>query len=217
MINYDIFCIQEAVKNGQANKVKILTKIAIDKGLDTPTILHDGLIAPLHTISKKLKNNEIYIADVIIVSRAVHAGLHVLEPFLEEGEHRYKGRVVIGTVAGDLHDIGKNLVAMTMKSLGMEVIDLGVDVYPDEFVDAVKRYKPDFLALSAMLTTTVNVIAETIHELEVAGIRKSVKVLIGGNPVTADFGFSAGSDGTCQELREIEDMIQHVKPSILNK
>lgn len=217
MMDYDIYAISEAVAHGQANKVKILTKIALDKGLDINSILDDGLIAPLHIISKKLKNNEIYIADVIIVSRAVHAGLHVLEPLLEEGEQRYRGRVVIGTVAGDLHDIGKNLVAMTFTSLGLEVIDLGVDVYPEEFVSAVKKYKPDLLALSAMLTTTVNVIAETIHELEVAGIRKSVKVLIGGNPVTADFGFSAGSDGTCQELREIEDMVYHVKPSLFMK
>ncbi|MDO4541988.1 MAG: cobalamin-dependent protein [Bacillota bacterium] len=217
MINQDILSIQDAVIHGQANKVKILTQIAMDKGNEINNILNVGLIDPLQAISKKLKNNEIYIADVIIVSRAVHAGLHVLEPFLESGETRSRGRVVIGTVAGDLHDIGKNLVAMTMTSLGLEVIDLGVDIYPDEFVEAVKKYKPDLLALSAMLTTTVNVIAETIHELEVAGVRKSVKVLIGGNPVTADFRFTSGSDGTCQELREIEDMIRHVKPSLFIK
>lgn len=217
MINDDIICIQEAVHNGQANKVKILTQIAIDKGLKISDILNDGLVAPLQIISNKLKNNEIYIADVIIVSRAVHAGLRVLEPYLEDGKNTYRGKAVIGTVAGDLHDIGKNLVAMALVGLGFEVIDIGIDVYPEDFVAAVKEHQPDILAMSAMLTTTVSVLPETIHELEIAGLRKQVKVIIGGNPVTADFCFSTGADGTCQELRDLEKLIYHVKPSLAKK
>lgn len=213
----DILCIQDAVHNGQANKVKILTQIALDKGLSPQNILDNGLVAPLQIISEKLKNNEIYIADVIIISRAVHAGLHVLEPFLEKGRPDYRGKIVIGTVAGDLHDIGKNLVAMALISLGFEVIDIGIDVYPEDFVAAVKEHKPDILAMSAMLTTTVSVLPETIHELEVAGIRKQVKVIIGGNPVTADFCFSTGADGTCKDLQDLENLIYHVKPSLYKK
>ena len=204
MSKEDMECIQEAVLNGQANKVKILTTLAIENGIDPGEILFEGLLEPLKVISQKLKSNEIFTAEVLIISRAVHAGLHVLGPFLSESHQNLRGKVIIGTVAGDLHDIGKNLVAMTLESLGMKVIDLGIDVYPEDFVAAVIEHKPDFVALSAMLTTTINMIVETVHKLEVAGLRKNVKVIIGGNPVTNDFCFSSGADGTCEELKEIE-------------
>lgn len=214
MSKEDMECIQEAVLNGQANKVKILTTLAIENGIDPGEILFEGLLESLKVISQKLKSNEIFTAEVLIISRAVHAGLHVLGPFLSESHQNLRGKVIIGTVAGDLHDIGKNLVAMTLESLGMKVIDLGIDVYPEDFVAAVIEHKPDFVALSAMLTTTINMIVETVHKLEVAGLRKNVKVIIGGNPVTNDFCFSSGADGTCEELKEIEDMVRHLKPSL---
>lgn len=214
MSKEDTILIQEAVSNGQANKVKILTTIAIEKEIDPGKILNEGLLAPLKVISQKLKNNEIFIAEVLIISRAIHAGLHVLTPYLSEAHRKSRGKVLIGTVAGDLHDIGKNLVSMALESLGMEVIDLGIDVYPEDFVAAVIKHKPDVVALSAMLTTTINMIVETIHKLEVAGLRKDLKIIIGGNPVTNDFCFSTGADGTCQDLDEIEDMMRHIMPGL---
>ena len=206
----EIESIKESVLDGQANKVRFLTQIALQKKIDPDVVLYEGLLAPLKIISDKLKNSEVFIAEVIVVSRAVHAGLHVLEPYLARDRKVERGTVLIGTVAGDLHDIGKNLVAMTMTSLGWHVVDLGVDVYPEDFVDAVKQYHPEYLAISAMLTTTLNEISNILKALEEEGLRKKVKVIIGGNPVTSDFSFTVGADGTCYELGEIEDMIAYI-------
>jgi 5-methyltetrahydrofolate--homocysteine methyltransferase len=206
----EIQSLNDAVLRGEANKVRFLTEMALAKNIATDVILHEGLLSPLTVISEKLKNNEVFIAEVIVVSRAVHAGLHVLEPYLENGDKISRGVVVIGTIAGDLHDIGKNLVAMTLTSLGWRVVDLGVDVYPEDFVDAVKKYHPDYLAISAMLTTTVNEISNVLQALEEAGLRKRVKVIIGGNPVNRDFCATVGGDGTCYKLSEIEDMLAYI-------
>lgn len=117
---------------------------------------------------------------------------------------------MIGTVAGDLHDIGKNLVSMTLVSLGWNVIDLGVDVYPEDFVEAVQKHHPEYVAISAMLTTTLNEIGNTLTALDNAGLRRSIKVIIGGNPVTQDFCRTVGADGTCREITEINDMIAYL-------
>ncbi len=206
----EIESIQDAVLQGEANKVRFLTEIALSKKIAADEILHSGLLAPLKTISDKLKRNEVFIAEVIVVSRAVHAGLHVLGPHLKKAIEPGRGKIIIGTVAGDLHDIGKNLVAMALTSLGYQVIDLGIDVYPEDFVAAVKTHQPAYLAISAMLTTTINEISNVLKALEDEGLRKKVKVIIGGNPVTSDFCFTVGADGTCYELSEIEDMITYI-------
>lgn len=206
----EIESIQDAVLQGEANKVRFLTEIALSKRIAAGDILYSGLLAPLKTISDKLKRNEVFIAEVIVVSRAVHAGLHVLGPHLKKAVEPSRGRIIIGTVAGDLHDIGKNLVAMALTSLGYQVIDLGIDVYPEDFVAAVKTHQPEYLAISAMLTTTINEISNVLKALEDEGLRKKVKVIIGGNPVTSDFCFTVGADGTCYELSEIEDMIAYI-------
>ena len=202
--------VYRAVLDGEANKVRFLTKMALDGKIDPEEILGQGLLEPLSLLGEKLKNNEVFIAEVIVVSRAVHAGLHVLEPYLEKGGGVTKGTVVIGTVAGDLHDIGKNLVSMTLISLGWNVIDLGIDVYPEDFVAAVENHRPEYVAISAMLTTTLNEIGNTLTALEDAGLRRSVKVIIGGNPVTQDFCRTVGADGTCREITEIGDMIAYL-------
>lgn len=202
--------IYRSVLDGEANKVRFLTKIAVEQKISTEMILHQGLLAPLSLLGEKLKNNEVFIAEVIIVSRAVHAGLHVLEPYLQKGDSGTRGSVVIGTVAGDLHDIGKNLVSMTLISLGWNVIDLGVDVYPEDFVEAVQKHQPEYVAISAMLTTTLNEIGNTLTALDNAGLRRGIKVIIGGNPVTQDFCRTVGADGTCREITEINDMIAYL-------
>lgn len=187
-----------------------MTEVALGNGIAPNDILEQGLLKPLGILGEKLKNNQVFIAEVIVVSRAVHAGLHVLEPYLEKGDVSKRDIVVIGTVAGDLHDIGKNLVAMTLASLGWEVIDLGIDVYPEDFVEAVEKYKPEYVAISAMLTTTINEIGNVLDALEDAGLRRSVKVIIGGNPITSDFCFTVGADGTCREVSEIGDMMKYI-------
>lgn len=209
-MSIEIESIQDAVLQGEANKVRFLAEIALSKKIAADEILYSGLLAPLKTISDKLKRNEVFIAEVIVVSRAVHAGLHVLGPHLKKAGEPDRGNIIIGTVAGDLHDIGKNLVAMALTSLGYQVIDLGVDVYPEDFTAAVKTHQPEYLAISAMLTTTINEISNVLKALEDEGLRKNVKVIIGGNPVTSDFCFTVGADGTCYELSEIEDMIAYI-------
>jgi 5-methyltetrahydrofolate--homocysteine methyltransferase len=209
-VTHELDAIYSSVLNGEANKVRFMTEVALGNGIAPNDILEQGLLKPLGILGEKLKNNQVFIAEVIVVSRAVHAGLHVLEPYLEKGDVSKRGIVVIGTVAGDLHDIGKNLVAMTLASLGWEVIDLGIDVYPEDFVEAVEKYKPEYVAISAMLTTTINEIGNVLDALEDAGLRRSVKVIIGGNPITSDFCFTVGADGTCREVSEIGDMMKYI-------
>lgn len=209
-MTHELDAIYSSVLNGEANKVRFMTEVALGNGIAPNDILEQGLLKPLGILGEKLKNNQVFIAKVIVVSRALHAGLHVLEPYLEKGDVSKRGIVVIGTVAGDLHDIGKNLVAMTLASLGWEVIDLGIDVYPEDFVEAVEKYKPEYVAISAMLTTTINEIGNVLDALEDAGLRRSVKVIIGGNPITSDFCFTVGADGTCREVSEIGDMMKYI-------
>lgn len=209
-MTHELDAIYSSVLNGEANKVRFMTEVALGNGIAPNDILEQGLLKPLGILGEKLKNNQVFIAEVIVVSRALHAGLHVLEPYLEKGDVSKRGIVVIGTVAGDLHDIGKNLVAMTLASLGWEVIDLGIDVYPEDFVEAVEKYKPEYVAISAMLTTTINEIGNVLDALEDAGLRRSVKVIIGGNPITSDFCFTVGADGTCREVSEIGDMMKYI-------
>lgn len=213
-MSYDIGMITDAVLKGEANKVRFLVEMAYNKGIDPKFIIHEGLLSPLVLLGEKLKNSEVYIAEVLVVSRAVHAGLHVLNPYMEKGAIGDRGTFLIGTVAGDLHDIGKNLVATTLTSFGWKVIDLGVDVYPEDFVEAVQEYKPDYLGISAMLTTTLNEVGNILNALEEAGLRHSVKVVIGGNPITQDFCRTVGADGTCREISELEDMLAYLDKKI---
>lgn len=213
-MSYDISSITDAVLKGEANKVRFLVEMAYNKGIDPKFIIHEGLLSPLNLLGEKLKENAVYIAEVLVVSRAVHAGLHVLNPYLEKGAVADRGTFLIGTVAGDLHDIGKNIVATTLTGLGWNVVDLGVDVYPEDFVEAVEKHNPEYLGISAMLTTTLNEIGNTIRALEEAGLRHSVKVVIGGNPVTSDFCRTVGADGTCREISELEDMLAYLDKKI---
>ncbi|MEL7563906.1 MAG: corrinoid protein [Dehalobacterium sp.] len=200
--------IKEALLNGQANRVKTLTQTALENGSEPMAILVEGLLPGMQVISERFKNNIIYISDVLIASRAMHAGLHVLKPVLSEPQQSLRGRVVIGTVAGDLHDIGKNLVVMMMRGAGLDVIDLGVDVQPEDFVQAVKDYQPDILAMSAMLTTTLGMMPETIRELERKDLRSQVKIVVGGGPTTKDFAYVIRADGFAMDATEVVDLVE---------
>jgi len=158
-------------------------------------------MAGMDLVSERFSDGTIYIPDVLMASRAVHAGIYALRPLLTASTDTHGGRVVIGTVAGDLHDIGKSLVAMMMKAMGFEVIDVGIDISPEEFAMAVERYSPDILGLSSLLTTTMPFIRETLDYLSAAGLRSRVKIMVGGRPVTREFARRVGADAYAHDAR----------------
>lgn len=187
--------ISEALQRGDAEKVKELVKQALEEEITPKDILGNGLIAGMNIIGVKFKNNEVYVPEVLIAARAMHAGMDVLKPKLVETGVKNIGKVVIGTVKGDLHDIGKNLVKMMMEGAGFEVIDLGVDVGEEKFVEAIKEQKPNIIGMSALLTTTMVNMPKVIKAIENAGLRNKVKIMIGGAPITKNYAEQIGADG----------------------
>lgn len=193
MVNLDV--ISEALQRGDAEKVEELVKKSLEENLSPKKILEDGLIKGMGIIGAKFKKNEVYVPEVLIAARAMHAGMNILKPKLIETGVKNIGIVAIGTVKGDLHDIGKNLVKMMLEGAGFEVIDLGIDVSVDKFVEAVKEHKPNVIAMSALLTTTMVNMPEVIKALEAAGLRGKVKIMIGGAPITQNYADQIGADG----------------------
>lgn len=187
--------ISEALQRGDAGKVEELVRLALAEQLSPKEILENGLISGMNIIGVKFKNNEVYVPEVLIAARAMHAGMNVLRPKLVETGVKNVGKVVIGTVKGDLHDIGKNLVRMMLEGAGFEVIDLGVDVAPDRFVSAVKEHQPHILGMSALLTTTMVNMVDVIKALKEADLRDKVKIMIGGAPITQNYAEQIGADG----------------------
>ncbi|HHV43463.1 MAG TPA: cobalamin-binding protein [Firmicutes bacterium] len=187
--------ISEALIQGNANKVKELTQKGLDEGLRPGQIIQEGLISGMMIIGERFKKNEVYVPEVLIAARAMHAGLDIVKPLLTEGEVTELGTVIIGTVKGDLHDIGKNLVAMMLEGAGFKVIDLGVDVSPEKFVEAAKENNADLVGMSALLTTTMVNMKETVEAFEKAGIRDQVKIIVGGAPVTQNYCDEIKADG----------------------
>ena len=206
MITSELELITKALIQGQANKVKIFTILAIENGIDPRTILEKALMPGMQEIGGQFRDNIIYISDVLISSRAMHAGLHILKPLLSNPQQFSLGKVIIGTVAGDLHDIGKNLIVMMFRGAGLEVIDLGIDVQPEDFVQAIIEHQPDILAMSAMLTTTLGMMSETIREIERRELRNTVKIIIGGNPATKDFAQAIKADGYAVDVFKAVDL-----------
>lgn len=186
--------LQDALMEGDAQLVKQLTETAISQGVSPKIIIQKGLINGMTTIGQKFRGNEVFIPDVLMASRAMHAGLYILRPLLANSRIATKGRVVLGTVAGDLHDIGKNMVCMMLQGAGYEVFDIGIDVPAAEFERAVKEYRPDILAMSALLSTTIEELGDVITHLEQEGLRNSVTIIVGGGPVTPDFARAVGAD-----------------------
>jgi len=191
----DLASIAEALQTGDVGKVEELIRLALEEELSPKEILENGLIKGMNVIGIKFKNNEIYVPEVLISARAMYAGMNILRPKLVETGVKNIGKVAIGTVRGDLHDIGKNLVKMMLEGAGFEVVDLGVDVSADKFVAAVKELQPDIVGMSALLTTTMVYMPEVIKSLEAAGLRDRVKVMIGGAPVTQNYAEQIGADG----------------------
>ncbi len=186
--------ISALLQKGRANEVKAAVEKAIAEGLDAKTILEEGLMAGMGIIGGKFKRNEVYVPEVLIAARAMNAGLVPLKPLLISSGVKAKGIVVIGTVKGDLHDIGKNLVKMMMEGKGMLVHDLGVDVPSDKFVAAAKEHHADIICCSALLTTTMNEMKGVVEALKSGGVRDKLTIMVGGAPVTDSFCKSIGAD-----------------------
>ena len=180
---------------GNAPKVKELVEKALAEGVKPGDIITNQLIPAMGEVGDRFARNEFYVPEMLIAARAMQGGLAILKPLLVEDEIVSAGRVVIGTVKGDLHDIGKNLVSMMLEGAGFEVTDLGVDVAPQKFAEAVKESQAQIVALSALLTTTMTMMKDTISALSEAGVRDQVKVIIGGAPVTQSYANEIGADG----------------------
>lgn len=179
---------------GKAKVVKELVKQAIEDGIPAQEILEKGLLHGMDIVGEKFKNSEIFVPDVLVAARAMNQGSAILKPFLAEEGAVAVGKVCLGTIKGDLHDIGKNLVKMMMESKGLEVIDLGIDVAPEAFVETAKRENCQIIGISALLTTTMNGMADVVKAAEAAGIRDQVKIMVGGAPVTEVFAKKIGAD-----------------------
>ncbi len=186
--------ISENLQKGKAKAVKQLVQEAIDAGISAQEILEKGLIAGMDVVGEKFRNNEIFVPEVLVAARALNMGSALLKPLLAADGVKASGRVCIGTVQGDLHDIGKNLVKMMMEGKGLEVIDLGTDVSPETFVQTAIEQNCQIICCSALLTTTMPVMAEVVKAAENAGIRAQVKIMIGGAPVTEEFRAQIGAD-----------------------
>lgn len=186
--------ISENLQMGKAKIVKQLVQEAIDAGIPAQEILEKGLLAGMNIVGEKFRNNEVFVPEVMVAARAMNMGSQVLKPLLAENGVKATGKVCIGTIQGDLHDIGKNLVKMMMEGKGLEVIDLGTDVAPEAFVRTAIEQNCQIICCSALLTTTMSLMADVVKAAEAAGIRDKVKIMIGGAPVTEEFRARIGAD-----------------------
>ena len=200
----DLSALAEYVENGKQQETAQAVQEALDEGVAPGDILTDGLTAGMQVVGRKFKNNEFYVPEVLIAARAMQAGMDILEPKLAESGVKPAGTVVLGTVKGDLHDIGKNLVAMMLKGGGLRVIDVGIDVEADDFVEKAKENNADVVGLSALLTTTMPQMKEVINALKKAGVE--TKVIIGGAPVTQDYAEEIGADGYAADAASAVDL-----------
>lgn len=198
--------ISEAMQKGRAKLIKTLVPQALEEGIPAQEILQDGLLAGMDVVGRRFKANEIFVPEVLVAARTMNVGAELLKPYLSEAGVEPKGKVILGTVKGDLHDIGKNLVRMMLEGKGLTVIDLGVDVPPEKFIDAAIENDCKIICCSALLTTTMPVMGEVVEKAVEAGVRDKVKIMIGGAPVTEAFGQSINADAytpdatTCAEV-----------------
>jgi 5-methyltetrahydrofolate--homocysteine methyltransferase len=192
--------------NGDNKAVPELVQQALDQGSAPEDVLAGGLIAGMDEVGKDFKAGDLYVPEVLIAARAMRAGMGVLRPLLAEADVPSAGKYLIGTVEGDLHDIGKNLVRMMLEGAGFETIDLGTDVKPDGFVEAVREHQPEVVGMSALLTTTMVNMKVAIEALEEAGLRDSIKIMVGGAPVTAAFAEEIGADGYAPDAASAVDV-----------
>ena len=196
---------------GEDEVVAGLVQQALDQKMAPGDILTGGLVAGMDVVGKDFKAGDLYVPEVLIAARAMHAGMDVLRPLLADSDVSSAGKFLIDTVKGDLHDIGKNLVKMMVEGAGFETVDLGTDIEPANFVAAVREHNPDLLGMSALLTTTMVNMKATIEALQEAGLRDSVKIMIGGAPVTKKFAKEIGADAYAPDAASAVDMARELK------
>jgi 5-methyltetrahydrofolate--homocysteine methyltransferase len=190
----DLKTIYQSVLDGETENVEKGVQVALSEGISAGDILNQGLISAMDEVGRQFEEGDLYVPEMLVSARAMQAGLKFLKPHLAQSEIKSSGKIAVGTVKGDLHDIGKNLVAMMLEGAGFEVIDLGVNVSPEVFVEAVQE-GAQLIGMSALLTTTMSNMSATIEALKTAGVRDQVKVIIGGAPVTEEYAKQIGADG----------------------
>jgi 5-methyltetrahydrofolate--homocysteine methyltransferase len=197
--------IAENLIEGEVDKVKDLTQAALDKGIEVEKLLNEGLIAGMTVVGEQFKKEEIYLPEVLFAARAMKAGMEILEPLLVSSGTEPKGKIILGTVKGDVHDIGKNLVAVMLKGAGFEVIDLGVGVAAEQFIEAAREQGSRLIGMSALLGTTMQSMQTTIETLEAAGLKGEIKTMIGGAIVTQGYADKIGADGYASDAGSAVD------------
>ncbi len=212
--------VQQLVINADAGTLETVIKLALDAGTAATDILNNGLLPAMNEVGQKMKTGEMFIPEVLMSAKAMQAGLELLSAHMGAGEEINAGTCVIGTVEGDLHDIGKNLVGMMLSGSGFKVIDLGVNVKSQDFISATKEHGASLIGMSTLLTTTMPKMAETIQCLSDAGLRDRVKVLIGGAPVTQQFATKIGADGygynAPDAVQKAKELVKIVKDMVEN-
>jgi 5-methyltetrahydrofolate--homocysteine methyltransferase len=202
----DFSTLMDAILKGNAQKVEVLTKAALDAGSQPVDIINNGLIPGMNKVGVLFKAGDLFVPEVMRSAKSMHAGLNLLKPLISESDIPSRGTVLIGTVKGDLHDIGKNLVIMMLEGSGYTVIDLGIDVAEERFIEAVREHKPHVLGMAALLTTTMMAMKENIDALQAAGLRDSVKIIVGGAPVSQEFADQVGADGYAADATAAVDL-----------
>ncbi|HEY3426187.1 MAG TPA: corrinoid protein [Negativicutes bacterium] len=196
----------QSVISGNVDQVRDQVKSFIAGGTDPLEIINQGLIAGMNVVGARFKAGDMYVPEVLMSARSMSSGVELVKPLIADKDIKSQGKVLIGTVKADLHDIGKNLVTMMMQSSGLEVIDLGIDVDPETFIEAVREHNPDVVGMSALLTTTMPAMKDTIELLEEEGLRDKVKVIIGGAPISQEFAASIGADGYAPDAATATDL-----------
>ncbi|ATW24332.1 cobalamin B12-binding domain-containing protein [Candidatus Formimonas warabiya] len=191
---------------GNMIKVKELTQALVDEGSAPLDIINQGLIAGMSVVGARFKNGEMFVPEVLMAAKAMGSGIEIVKPFIADTDMPSVGKVLLGTVKGDLHDIGKNLVGMMLESGGFTVVNMGIDISPEQFVAAIKAHHPDILAMSALLTTTMLHMKDTIELLKEEGLKDQVKVIVGGAPISQDFADEVGADGFAPDAASAVDL-----------
>lgn len=199
-----------AVIKGEADTAKNLTEEALSQNISAEEVLNSGLVSGMNVISKQFKNNEIFIPEVLVAARAMKAGMQIIRPLLAEANVDPMGKVIIGTVGGDLHDIGKNIVAMLLEGAGFEVVDLGADVTKEKFLEFAEKENPDVLGMSALLTTTMVFMKDMVQSLEESGLKDKIKVIVGGAPITQSYADEIRADGYAPDAASAVDLVKSV-------
>ena len=199
-----------AVLEGDFEGVKTNVPAALEAGLDPNVILNDGMIAAMREVGARFEAGEYYVPEMLIAARSMQSGMTLLKPHLQKSDQKSNGKILMGTVKGDLHDIGKNLVGLMLEGAGYEIIDLGVDVPAEEFVKKVVELKPDVVGMSALLTTTMQSMRTTLDALTAAGLRNHVKVIIGGAPVTEEFAQQIEADGFSPDASRAVNLVNEL-------